>query len=284
MNIEITFMSGAGNLFSVIDNRELDLNDKDGSVLAPILCNVNDYNAYNTEGLMFLNNGDHGYSFQCDFFNPDGSTGMMCGNGGRAITRFAQLNGIPIKNHLKFQMAGDVYQASLHEDNIQLYLPRPRVLPEKKIVSVDGNDYKCYYSNTGTHHVVINYYNFWEEEFRKFNIDELANGFRHHKDFEPHGVNVNFYMIKDDVIHLRTFEKGVELETGACGTGAIATALTAHLKDNLSFPIKLIPPSDEELIVDIVGEYDKIEKVILEGPAKVIGQEIVHLPDSLLIH
>lgn len=283
MNIPVTYMSGAGNLFTVIDNRELKLENEDGIKLAPILCNLNDYNSYNTEGLMFLNSGEHGYSFQCDFFNPDGSTGMMCGNGGRAISRFAQLHGISIDKIVKFQMAGDVYKVKTNNNNIQLFLPKPSQKPKKKKLVINDIEYKCYYSNTGTHHLVINYFKFWESDFFKFDINELAKGFRHHEDFKPHGVNVNFYFIKNGVIHLRTFEKGVELETGACGTGAISTALTAYKKDDLQFPISVIPPSGEELIIDIDGSYDKIKKVILEGPAKVIGQADIRIPDKLLI-
>ena len=84
MKIKVTYMSGAGNLFSVIDNRKYDFSIKQGEILAKILCSKNDLNDFQTEGLMFLEKHNENLDFECKFFNPDGSTGMMCGNGGRS--------------------------------------------------------------------------------------------------------------------------------------------------------------------------------------------------------
>jgi diaminopimelate epimerase len=89
--------------------------------------------------------------------------------------------------------------------------------------------------------------------------------------------------LKNGFANLRTFEKGVEKETGACGTGAVATALTLKEKGILDFPIKLIPTSGEELIINLVGEYpNQIENMILEGPAKVLSERQLKIPDQEL--
>ena len=172
-------------------------------------------------------------TFECEFFNPDGSTGMMCGNGGRAITRFAEMNGYSIfMMNLEFLMAGDIY-SKLVKIKIMIKLNTTcsqNTLPQEMDINLKLNNWKLkidtWYSNTGTHHLMIDYNQYWDEEFREFDIEKLAIPFRHHDLFKPDGVNVNFYKIKNNKVELRTFEKGVELETGACGTGAVATALT----------------------------------------------------------
>jgi diaminopimelate epimerase len=281
MNLEVTYMSGAGNLFSVIDNRSLNLSTIDGNKLAPILCSENEINKLRTEGLMFLEKPSPGADFNCTFFNPDGSSGMMCGNGGRAITRFAQLNGmIADPKNINFNMSGDLYHSELSGLNIKLLMPAPKVLPEIKEIKIDEKKYTAYYSNTGTHHLCID---LKEHDIKRkeLKIDKLGPKFRYHKSFEPEGTNVNFYKIKKDVVYLKTYEKGVEAETGACGTGAVSTALTVNKINGIDFPIKIIPTSGEELIIDrVVSTDNKIENMILEGPAKVIYQSNINLPDN----
>lgn len=286
MNLEVTYMSGAGNLFSVIDNRNLNLGLSEGNLLAPILCNKSDLNTINTEGLMFLENSSPGYDFNCTFFNPDGSNGMMCGNGGRAITRFAQVNGmIANKKEIKFNMSGDSYQAEVSGFNIKLYMPAPKIIPELRIIELkDGSKFKGYYSNTGTHHFCIDLKEHGIKR-KKLEIDKIGSEIRYHDYFSPEGTNINFYKIKKGVVHLRTYEKGVEAETGACGTGAVATALAIFEKEEMDFPIKIIPTSGEELIIDIVGKYPKkIKNMVLEGPAKIIYQSKINLPDKTLLN
>lgn len=274
-------MSGAGNLFSVIDNRNYNLNIKQGQILAPILCEKNNLNDFKTEGLMFLENKNDKFDFVCNFFNPDGSTGMMCGNGGRAITRFAELNGmIKNKNNINFFMSNESYHSELIQDEIKLYMPKAKLNPVNKNIQIKEKDIKGYFSNTGTFHYVIN----TDEnniDFESFDINDLGSKIRHSEDFKPDGTNVNFTKVQGNEVRLRTFEKGVEAETGACGTGAVAVALTYSDFYNFEFPISIIPSSGEKLTIDIVKENNSIQNMILQGPAKVLYEVNINIPDNL---
>lgn len=280
MKIEVYYMSGAGNLFSVIDNRKYNFSNEQGEKLAKILCNVNEYNDFNSEGLMFLEEGNIEFDFICKFFNPDGSTGMMCGNGGRAITRFAEVNNmIKNKDNVNFYMSGDKYKSEFNGNNIKLYMPPPILLPNLKSIKIANNEINGYFSNTGTYHYVVN----CEENninFENFDINELGSQIRNHKDFIPNGTNVNFIDLNSNIINLRTYEKGVEAETGACGTGAVATALTVNQFYNVDFPVKIIPTSKEELIIHKIDAENVIRNMILEGPAKILYSSIIHLPNE----
>lgn len=283
MNLKITYMSGAGNLFSVIDNRKINLSGSDGKYLAPLLCNKSNYNDFETEGLMFLEKSSE-YDFACQFFNPDGSSGMMCGNGGRAITRFAQLSNMVTESEVEFEMAGAIYSAEFNSNNIKLLMPSPSSNPTEDKVDLDGKIIDFHYSNTGTHHVVID----TDEskiDFENFDINKLGSEIRQHNKFSPEGTNVNFYRINNGKADLRTFEKGVEKETGACGTGAVATALTIFEKGQLEFPMNIIPSSGEELIIHLIGKYpNEIQNMVLEGPAKVLFENQINIPDLEMIN
>ncbi len=268
-------MSGAGNLFVVINNLGGRFSGEDGQKLARVLCQKSEkYTAQ--EGLMFLESGStqnkKGLDFKCKFFNPDGSLGMMCGNGGRVIARFAKMAGVQLLSNkqTKFEMATEIYSAEFVGENIKLFMPPPSVMPKEIDLLGVG---KVMYANTGTHHVVRKTYFYHADDF-KFDIEKEAVPIRNHREFAPDGVNVNFYMIENGIVHMRTFEKGVETETGACGTGAVATALVVCKDDGLQFPVHIIPKSCEELIVGIIGDYDNIEKIVLEGPATVFDENV----------
>ena len=283
MKIKVTFMSGAGNLFSVIDNRKYKFNVNQGKILAELFCNKNEFNDFKTEGLMFLENGKDYLDFECKFYNPDGSTGMMCGNGGRAITRFAELSGI-LKNkvNINFLMSGDIYHSEIEENDIKLYMPPARANPYKLNLQTSDKEYNGFFSNTGTNHYVLDTTNS-NLDFNDFDINKLGSELRFHKEFAPIGSNINFVKIEDKILHLRTFEKGVEAETGACGTGAVAVGLTYNHFFNFDFPITIIPSSKEMLTIDVVKNGDTIINMILQGPAKILFESEFNINDSKLL-
>lgn len=282
MKIEVFYMSGAGNLFSVIDNRNYKFTTKQGNILAPILCSKNEYNDFNAEGLMFLENDNPKYDFTCKFFNPDGSTGMMCGNGGRAITRFAELNQlIKNKDNINFFMSGNNYRSEITNSDIKLYMPPAEILPYKKVIELNNKKIEGYYSNTGTHHFVVNTEDN-QIDFDNFDVKKLGSELRYCNEFKPDGSNINFIKIEENKVFLRTYEKGVEAETGACGTGAVATALTVNEFYNLEFPIEIIPTSKERLIIDKVEDNGEIVNMILQGPAKILYTNNILIPENLI--
>lgn len=278
-------MSGAGNLFSVIDNRIYGFDIGKLISLAPILCGKNEINNFSTEGLIALQNSSE-YNFMAEFLNPDGSYGAMCGNGGRCAVAFA--NTIKLTDNKKsvcFKMAGSVYSATINQDNT-VSLEFPPLIEYKENITIKINNLKILldYLDVGADHVVINYDNInLNKKFRDFDINELGRKIRFHNFFRPKGTNVNFFQIENNhTVQLRTYERGVEAETGACGTGTIATAIVCNRKYNLSFPIKIIPPSRIPLFVDVKYKGENVETVILTGPAEILRHNKIEISDDLL--
>lgn len=268
MKLVNTYMSGAGNLFSVIDNRDYNLSFELYSRLAPVLCS----GKIKTEGLLVINNSTEN-DFEVLFFNPDGSSDMMCGNGGRCAIFFAsELNFVNNKNKVNFSMAKQTYSGIINNDSIQLILPPPVEFSNKREILIDNLLLKYIYVDVGSKHIVI------DCELNNISFDtcnKYASDLRNHEFFKPEGVNVNFYYPKNDNIVIKTFEKGVEDFTGACGTGAIATSISAIKYNNLKSPVTLIPPSKSELKVYFKPDINNIEEIILEGKAEIIDKELI---------
>jgi len=287
MEINLTYMSGAGNTFTVVDNREYQYPADYWSALAYLLCSSNSYNKFATEGLLILNESAN-HDFEVFFFNPDGSQGMMCGNGGRCAVKFAWLekfiNDKQIDNGIDFNMAGNIYHGEFVGENIRLFFPPPSEIKENVEINFKDTNYSGTYINVNSDHYCIDYDTIKDvlqvKDFRDFCIDKLALRIRFHNDFQPKGVNVNFFKVDNrNLIQLRTYERGVEAETGACGTGALSTAITAYKMNLIDLPVTLIPPSSSPLIVDIEFENNSIKTLILEGSAEVKLKSKIILPD-----
>jgi diaminopimelate epimerase len=274
-------MSGAGNLFSVIDNSELKLGKNELSRLAVILCDVNNFNKRKTEGFIAISSSiDH--DFDADFYNPDGSNDAMCGNGGRCAIRFAIAKKfIESKPNLAFSMAGDVYSGKIEANEISLILPPPNEIRFNQELIIDYQVYKYSFVDVGARHLVLDYKELELDKYlREFELIDFSRKIRYHDAFAPHGVNVNIFSINsDNSIDLRTYERGVEMETGACGTGAISTALSVHKLYNLLFPLCIIPPSRIPVYVDIIGSLpDGIKSISLRGHAEIIEEIQIEIP------
>ncbi len=291
MKINVTYMSGAGNLFTVIDNRDYGLNTEEFEKLAPVLCRKNIYHDRRTEGLLTISRGIEDSDFEVKFFNPDGSHGAMCGNGGRCAAMFAINHGFIDDNKknepMEFKMAGNFYTAVKEDDFIKLYLPPPEHINKDIVINTGIGQIPAGFADVGSDHVVINKNNvplLQNTELDKVNMATFAKPIRNHLDFEPDGVNVNLYEYHADenVIYLRTFERGVEAETGACGTGAVSTALISSMHGEAKLPVKIVPTSKIPVYVDIEGpSTGDIQQIILKGPAEVTGHGIIDLPNII---
>ncbi len=291
MQIKLTYMSGAGNLFTVINNNNYQFTKEIAEKIAPILCNINEINHFKTEGLILVEDSKDEYTdFNVMFFNPDGSSGMMCGNGGRVAIRFASLKKITHSSmffETFFSMANKTYKGILQKETIVLFLQPPKSI--KRNINLYLNDLclNCDYVDIATDHLVIDFNQIsskFNSTFKEFDLFNFARDVRYHNDFKPRGVNVNVYeCLGENTLNLRTYERGVELETGACGTGAISTAIIAVMKNQVTFPVKIVPTSGLALIVDIVGKLpDKIDSITLEGNAEVLNEVDVEFPENLL--
>lgn len=284
-------MSGAGNTFTVVDNRQYKLPQNFYSAVASLLCGQKHENDIKTEGLLILNESDVQNSFNVDFFNPDGSNQMMCGNGGRCAMMFAVhekfIENFDNDTKVHFTMAGGEYSSQVIGETVKLFLPPPVEIRENVSIKIYQTIINGTYVNVNSDHFVINYFDYkrlQEKPFDDFCIDTIAPPIRFHDDFKPRGVNVNIYLVKSrNELWLRTYERGVEAETGACGTGAISTMLTALSKNEIDLPVTIIPPSKSPLTVDIEGEFPmNIKSLILEGNAEIKLQIEIEIPDNLL--
>ncbi|TAL70669.1 MAG: diaminopimelate epimerase [Bacteroidetes bacterium] len=286
MKLSVTYMSGAGNLFSVIDNRKYRLNHARLVELSHIICQTK---TFKTEGLLVLSNLEN-YAFKVDFYNPDGSFGVMCGNGARCAVVFSNKNNIfdikYFQNEIPFFMCGRDYIGKYNDRNIIIYFPPPIKIQSQislKLENETQGEIEGTYIDVGSQHFIVNlkkqaqWINVTIENFDLMNI---APNYRYHKLFAPKGVNFNIYdEIDKKTILLRTYERGVEGETGACGTGAISTVISSVMNNETEFPVTVIPTSKIPVIVDIVGTIDSIEQITLEGPAEFIGSDEIEIPD-----
>ena len=260
----IYHFSGAGNDFVVIDGREGDV-----SAFREVPCIEALCREYKTDGLMILGAGDTEVDFTMEFYNPDGSGGMMCGNGGRCIVAFADYLGIrPASDDVFLFRAPD----GLHTGEIlghpgeNSWTVRLKMIDVQGITAILGG----FFLNTGTRHFVK-----FVDDVEQIDIDTEGKALRWNEAFAPVGTNVNFVHVAPDGLHVRTFEKGVEGETLACGTGLTASALAAH---HAGVPAAApgayrLRARQDWLSVDFVpGPDDTFTDVYLTGPARLVAQ------------
>lgn len=220
------------------------------------------------------------YDFEMLYYNADGSTGSLCANGARCAIWFAGKTNRLKNGRAKFISNGVEYSGEvIRNELIKFNLNPPSKVKLNFRIKAANQLIKADYIDTGSPHVVIeisdvlknsdipfsNYKNISE-----FPVYQLGKEIRYHKDFAPDGTNVNFYLIEDEKIYIRTYERGVEDETLACGTGAVATAISVFVNKKISPPISLITWGGETLIVNFDVENQKVSNVTLTGPAKFV--------------
>ncbi len=270
MKIPYKKMSGAGNDFIVVDDRAHRL-PKPIAAFVPRVCDrATPWGG--ADGFIAIVNSPTA-EFEMLYFNADGSTGAMCGNGGRCAARFALLVHAVQSGHMEFEVVGQRYVADVDRDRVRLMMPPPRVLEFNRTLSAMDRKITCHYVNVETPHAIIFISDIKSPPINSLNeLDIAAWGpaVRLHPDFQPEGANANFAMIAGDgIVHLRTWERGVEGETLACGTGSVATALTAHFVHHLPAPVRIATASGETLVVDFTDTNGIISNLSLEGSAVV---------------
>ena len=268
--------SGAGNDFVVIDGREGDVSAFREVPRIEVLCKE-----YKTDGLMILGQdvmADPDRSpvdFTMEFYNPDGSGGMMCGNGGRCIVAFADYLGIkPASGGVFLFRAPDGLHTGeiLERPEDGLWTVRIKMIDVQGITPMLGG----YFLNTGTRHFVK-----FVEDVEQVDVDAEGKALRWNEAFAPIGTNVNFVHVAPDGLHVRTFEKGVEGETLACGTGLTASAIAAYAASVIPSDPSVIPSEAKEsvrlrarqdwLSVNFTpGADEKFTDVYLTGPARLV--------------
>ncbi|MFH0990214.1 MAG: diaminopimelate epimerase [bacterium] len=276
MSVHFTKMSGAGNDFIVIDNRE-SLVRQHGKV-ARKLCDRKW--GIGADGLLLLENSKIA-DFRMRYYNADGSYGGMCGNGGRCISLFAFEEGIVKKAH-RFEALGHIYRAIVSRNEVSLVMKNPSNICFDLEIPFNKKRIKAVFLNTGSPHVVVVVSNL-KRTMSIENVDvlDIGRSIRNMKSLFKEGTNVNFIeRKKDGTVHMRTYERGVEDETLACGTGSIACAITAAQEWELNTPIKIVTRSRKILTIDYDAVGKEIKNVILRGPALTVFKGVINVKKS----
>jgi len=259
-SMEITFskLSGAGNDFIVIDNRDLSIH------LSPEQINklCTRRTGIGADGLILIEPSTE-HDFSMKYHNADGFPGSMCGNGGRCAAYFAYSIGIPASpvNAYTFDADSNRYEAWITgTETVRLQMQ----MPENFRNNIEIEGVLCHSVNTGSPHALI-----FTSELATVNVTEIGRTIRHRTDIFPGGTNVNFIeMTSTNSLSIRTFERGVEDETLACGTGAVAAALMSRRLGKISGTEAHVKVQSGDTLE--VCFSDTMEKVFLTGPAKIV--------------
>ena len=257
-------MSGAGNDFVVIDNRKGVVHD--GVAMAKKLCDRRW--GIGADGLLLLQSSNSA-DYRMMYYNADGSYGGMCGNGGRCMARFAVENGIAGTTHV-FEALGYLYKSAVGTEDVELAMKDPSDIKMNIVLRLGSLVVRGHFIDTGSPHFVIPV----SQLLRKYKtlseipVEQLGSRIRRHPVFKPNGTNVNFIEKKwGNAIRMRTYERGVEAETLACGTGSIASAIVASKLWRISPPVKIEPSSGVPLEVGFEKAGSSISGVTLKGQA-----------------
>ncbi len=265
MEFSFTKMTGAGNDFVVADNRDGKI--RDGSVLARRVCDR--HFGIGADGLLLVEESASA-DFRMMYYNADGSYGGMCGNGGRCIALFAYKNGIAGSKQ-SFKALDSIYRAVVGSDSVELSMKDPSRIRTGIMLRTSAGTFECSFVDTGAPHVVIPLKDDAPGRPGLSSIDVVKVGseIRHHKEFAPDGTNVNFIKVEGPSrLRIRTYERGVEQETLACGTGSVAAAVIAAELRLSKPPLDVQVKSNIVLRVDFARNAEKsFTAVRLSGPA-----------------
>jgi len=255
-------MSGSGNDFIIIDNREKNVEEKNLTEFIIGVCQRK--MSVGADGLILIENAED-VDFKWRFYNSDGSRAEMCGNGARCAARFAYINKIA-GHKMSFETDAGIVSAQVKNGLVKVKMMDPK--DHKVDFTIDLEDVPVTVSsvNTGVPHVVIP-----ADNIDDVAVVKLGREIRYYKKFAPAGTNVNFYCpLKEDKIKIRTYERGVEDETLACGTGAVACALVYAYKAKIKSPISVRTKSNGRLLIYFQEKEDTFDNIYLEGDARII--------------
>jgi diaminopimelate epimerase len=259
MMLEFTKMNGAGNDFVLIDNREGHIRLTPSQVAR--LCDR--HRGIGADGLFLLVPCASGRAdWAWEFYNSDGSTAEMCGNGARCFARFVQqLTGAP--HQTTFETGAGIITAVFRGERVRVNLTPPRDLRLDLIVPVATGKLTVHSINTGVPHAVV-----FVPDADQAMVQPLGSEVRYHSLFAPRGTNVNFVQVLGPrSIRVRTYERGVEGETLACGTGVTASALVSARIHGFASPVQVRVQGGDMLEVSFESTGTGFQNVTLTGPA-----------------
>jgi diaminopimelate epimerase len=255
-------MSGSGNDFIIIDNREKIVEETGLSDKIEKICRRK--MSVGADGFIFVEKSDK-VDFKWRFFNSDGKPAEMCGNGARCAARFAFIKGIAREN-MSFETDAGIIIASVTEQGVKIKMPDPKDIETDYIIELQKGPLSVNSVNTGVPHVVV-----LTDKLDRVDLVNQGREIRYHKTFAPAGTNANFISLQDDnSISIRTYERGVEDETLACGTGSVAGAVIMALREKVTSPVKVRTKSGVFLKIYFNKNSGIFSDIYLEGDARVI--------------
>jgi len=259
IRLRFTKMNGAGNDFVMIDNRADGVRLRREQIVQ--ICDR--HRGVGADGILLLEKGSNGADFRMRYYNRDGGEAEMCGNGARCFARFAnKIAGAPAK--ISFQTPAGLVRGELHGELVTLQMSEPKDLQLGIDLIANGAKEHVHFINSGVPHVVM-----LVSKVDDVDVRRRGEALRRHENFSPAGANVNFIEKRGPKrILVRTYERGVEDETLACGTGVVASALIFAASEKVDGPISVTVRSGSKLSVDFKRTGDRFADVTLTGPAE----------------
>ena len=257
-------MHGGGNDFVLIDHREHLIPEAEYSRFAQRVCAPRV--GVGADGLILIEASDRA-DFRWRFFNADGSEAEMCGNGARCAARFAVMHKLG-GQRLTFETLAGLISAEVTNHQVKVTMVDVGDLRLNLSIPLEGSTLTGHFLKVGVPHVAVPVDNLEEVPIRQWGREV-----RFHPMFQPAGTNVNFVRVKDShTLEVRTYERGVEDETLACGTGAVASAIISASLGKTASPVAVQTRGGEILTVSFQLDGDKITQVFLKGDALVVYQ------------
>jgi len=270
MQIPFWKMHGAANDFILVDDRAQTFPAGDTAWLARIMSRRT---GVGSEGTILIQPAQAGGHFRMRFFNPDGSEVEMCGNGARCVARLAcEIGAAPAA--MTFETIAGPIGAEVRGDRVLLHMTEPKDWRLNLSLDVEGSRLAAHFVNSGVPHAVVPV-----KDVAAVNVQQLGAAIRYHHDFAPKGTNANFIQVTgSDSLRVRTYERGVEAETLACGTGIVASGLIAGRLGLVKPPVRITAASGDVLEVNYTATAGGATNVTLLGPAVHVFRGVLDHP------
>ena len=259
---EISFykMVASGNDFVVVDNRKKVI--ADAVSFARQVCQR--HTGVGGDGVLLLETSQKA-DFKIRILNAEGSEAEACGNGFRCVALLAHER-FGFSRKRRFESLAGVIDADVKRSRVRVRLMDPKEFRDREKIKVNGRELHYYFIRVGVPHVVI-----FVEGLSKVPVFEIGRAIRHHPHFQPAGTNVNFVEVTGSgSVNVETYERGVEQNTLACGTGSTASAIVSAKAGYVRPPVRVKTRGGEILTVDFTKKGDKMQDVYLEGEAKLV--------------
>jgi diaminopimelate epimerase len=268
MRLSFTKMNGAGNDFVMIDNRNRALS-LDPSRVA-LLCDR--HRGVGADGVLAVEPSTQGADFRMRYYNADGGEAEMCGNGARCFARFVRRLGAS-DAEISFETLAGIIRASFSGDLVCITMSDPNSYRAPVDLVINGRTLNVHFLDTGVPHAVV-----FSDEIAAIDVVKDGAALRHHPAFAPRGTNANFVQVlAPQAIAIRTYERGVEAETLACGTGVCAAALLHSMREGSAPPIKVKVRGGDTLDVGFEAANGSFRNVTLTGPADFVFDGTISL-------